>query len=303
MTTDETYMTRCLQLARCGWQGARPNPMVGAIIVAEGRIIGEGYHIRCGEAHAEVNAFRSVKKEDECLLPLSTIYVSLEPCAHYGKTPPCANLIIEKGVKRVVIGCADSFNKVDGRGIRLLREAGIDVTVGVLEKECQWLNRHFFTYHNLKRPYITLKWAQTSNGFIDDCGKPLAISSPFTKMLVHKQRAEHDAIAVGRITDEREHPQLNVRLWAGKSPQRYVLSIEQTIADCYERGLQSLLVEGGSITLQSFIKQNLFDCIRIEKSPLIVDRGTPAPPIPDNCRITHEEEWDGNTITYLEKAE
>ena len=163
MTEDEKYMRRCIQLAKNGWQNAKPNPMVGAVIVsADGRIIGEGYHVRCGEGHAEVNAFASVRTEDEHLLPESTIYVSLEPCSHYGKTPPCADLIIKKGVRRVVVGCIDAFAEVQGRGIRKLREAGIEVEVGVLEEECKALNRRFFTFHREQRPYIILKWAQTS---------------------------------------------------------------------------------------------------------------------------------------------
>ena len=180
MNIDEKFMRRCIQLAKNGRQNAKPNPMVGAVIVHNGRIIGEGYHVRCGQAHAEVNAFASVKAEDEALLPESTIYVSLEPCSHYGKTPPCADLIINKGVRRVVVGCIDEFAEVQGRGIKKIREAGIEVEVGVLEEECKALNRRFFTFHREKRPYITLKWARTANGFIDDHHKPLKISTEFT---------------------------------------------------------------------------------------------------------------------------
>ena len=201
ISLDKKYMRRCLQLAQNGQQNAKPNPMVGAVIVADGRIIGEGYHVRCGQGHAEVNAFASVSAEDERLLPEATIYVSLEPCSHYGKTPPCADLIVKKGVKRAVVGCIDEFAEVQGRGIRKLRDAGIEVTVGVLEEECKALNRRFFTFHRLSRPYIILKWAQTANGFIDDNGKALAISTPFTQMLSHKLRAEEDAILVGRVTN------------------------------------------------------------------------------------------------------
>ena len=196
--TDEKYMRRCLQLARNGIHSARPNPMVGCVIVADDpqaadgreRIIGEGYHIRCGEGHAEVNAFASVKPEDEHLLSQATVYVSLEPCSHYGKTPPCADLIIRKGVRRVVVGTVDPFAEVQGRGIEKLRSAGIEVTVGVLEKECRDLNKRFFTFHQLHRPYIILKWAQTVNGFLDDNFHPLAISTPFTQMLSHRLRAD-----------------------------------------------------------------------------------------------------------------
>ena len=160
-------MRRCLQLARNGQQNAKPNPMVGAVIVSgDGRIIGEGYHVRCGENHAEVNAFASVREEDESLLTEATLYVSLEPCSHYGKTPPCADLIVRKGVKRVVVGCQDDYSEVQGRGIKKLREAGIDVTVGVLEKECRELNRRFLTYHRKERPYVILKWAESKDGFM-----------------------------------------------------------------------------------------------------------------------------------------
>lgn len=285
MNDDERYMRRCIQLALNGREESRPNPMVGAVIVAaNGRIIGEGYHVRCGEGHAEVNAFASVRPKDEPLLNQSTIYVSLEPCSHYGKTPPCCDLIINKGVRRVVVGCVDPFAKVQGRGINKIREAGIDVTVGVLEEECQWLNRRFFTFHQKHRPYIILKWAQTQNGFIDDHGKPLALSTPFTRMLVHKMRATEDAILVGRTTDEREHPQLNIRHWNGKDPVRFVLSHDNTIDDiieqCRQRQLQSLIVEGGNKTLQSFIERDLWDEIRIEIAPITVTDGTPAPVLP-----------------------
>ena len=224
MSEDEKYMHRCIQLAKNGQQNAKPNPMVGAVIVSgDGRIIGEGYHVRCGEGHAEVNAFASVQPKDETLLPGDTMYVSLEPCSHYGKTPPCADLIIKKGVRRVVVGCIDEFAEVQGRGIQKLRDAGIAVEVGVLEEECKELNRRFFTFHREKRPYIILKWAQTANGFIDDHFKPVQFSNDFTKMLSHKLRAEEDAILVGRVTEERDHPQLTVREWRGQNPKRLVI--------------------------------------------------------------------------------
>lgn len=277
--TDEIYMQRCLQLAANGMQNAKPNPMVGAVIVCDDRIIGEGYHVCCGQAHAEVNAFMSVKPDDEHLLPNSTLYVSLEPCSHYGKTPPCADLIVSKGVRRVVVGCLDPFEKVSGRGIQRLRDAGIDVTVGVLEEECRHLNRRFFTFHTKHRPYITLKWAQSSNGFIDNDGKAFRFSTPYTQMLVHKLRSENDAILVGRITEEREHPQLNVREWTGKSPRKIVLSHDNPLdlARLYDEGIQTLLVEGGRETLQWFIDNGLYDDVRIETSPIEIEKGTPAP--------------------------
>ena len=298
--TDERYMRRCLQLAANGRYTTKPNPMVGAVIVYNDRIIGEGYHIRCGEAHAEVNAFASVRSGDEKYLKDATIYVSLEPCAHYGKTPPCCDLIIRKGVRRCVVGCVDSFAKVQGRGLQRIREAGIEVTVGVLEEECKQRNKFFFTYHRYHRPYILLKWAQTSNGFLDDDGKALAISSPYTKMLVHQLRSEYDAIVVGRVTDEREHPLLNVREWSGPSPFRYVLShdndIEKILNDCYERQRQSLVVEGGRQTLQSFIDAGLWDEIRIETAPFTIEKGTPAPLLPENLPLVEECCFDGRMI-------
>lgn len=230
MTTDEKYMSRCLQLARNGFYGAAPNPMVGAVIVCDGRIIGEGYHVRCGGPHAEVNAIHSVK--DERLLERSTMYVSLEPCSHYGKTPPCADLIIRKGIRRVVVGCTDPFAAVAGRGIRKLRDAGIDVTVGVLETECVALNHRFMTFHTCRRPYVSLKWAESSDGFMD-CLRtdfrreaPYGFSSPYTQLLVHRYRAAHQAILVGTGTALADNPSLTNRLWAGASPLRLVLDRE-----------------------------------------------------------------------------
>jgi len=289
-TEDEKYMSRCIQLAKNGRQNAKPNPMVGAVIVYEGRIIGEGYHVRCGEGHAEVNAFASVRQEDERLLPHSTLYVSLEPCSHFGKTPPCADLIIRKGVGRVVVGCIDEFAEVQGRGIRKMREAGIKVEVGILEKECQELNRCFFTFHREKRPYIILKWAQTANGFIDYRQKPLQISSDFTQMLSHKLRAESDAILVGRVTDLREHPQLNVRHWQGPDPKRLVVDHAHplNLESLHAHGVQSLIVEGGTQTLTSFLTQGLWDEIRVETNDsLTVEEGTRAPQLPTNVTVAN----------------
>ncbi|MBQ8466372.1 MAG: bifunctional diaminohydroxyphosphoribosylaminopyrimidine deaminase/5-amino-6-(5-phosphoribosylamino)uracil reductase RibD [Prevotella sp.] len=307
MTEDERYMRRCLQLARCGQQNAKPNPMVGAVIVLpEGRILGEGYHVRCGEGHAEVNAFASVRPEDEPLLKEATMYVSLEPCSHYGKTPPCADLIIKKGIARVVIGCIDEFAEVRGRGIRKLRDAGIDVAVGVLEEECRALNRRFFTYHRQHRPYIILKWAQTANGFIDDHCQPLAISTPFTQMLSHKLRSEEDAILVGRVTDEREHPLLSVRHWAGPDPKRLVIDRQHplNLNSLHAHHVQSLIVEGGRKTLESFLVQGLWDEIRIETNHMLtVTGGTRAPQLPANAVVATALRYDHNTITTYRPAE
>lgn len=319
---DERFMRRCLQLAKNGRQNAKPNPMVGAVIVSEdGRILGEGYHVRCGEGHAEVNAFASVRPEDEHLLAGATIYVSLEPCSHYGKTPPCADLIVRKRVKRCVCGCVDPFAKVQGRGIQKIREAGIEVTVGVLEKECLELNKRFITYNTHQRPYIILKWAQTANGFLDNEGKGMAVSSTFTKMLSHKLRAENDAILVGRITDERDHSQLNVRDWSGKNPLRLVIDrhhpcfdgldfskgkaevLRQIMNFLYTNKVQSLIVEGGAITHQSFLDAGLWDEIRIETATTqSVKTGTEAPRLPHGVKPIGHEEYDGNVIETYERA-
>lgn len=228
MNFDELYMARCLQLAYNGQANTAPNPMVGAVIVHHDTIIGEGYHRQYGEAHAEVNAIRSVRNKH--LLGESTIYVSLEPCAHFGKTPPCADYIIENKIPRVVIGCRDSFDQVDGKGIQKLRKAGIEVTVGVLEKECQELNRAFFTYHCKKRPYIILKWAQSADGYIDNSQSdkdaihhPVRFSSDETTLRVHKLRASNDAILIGRRTAEIDNPSLTTRMWPGNNPTRLII--------------------------------------------------------------------------------
>jgi len=305
MSEDEKYMQRCIQLAANGIQGARPNPMVGSVIVAKNRIIGEGYHVRCGEGHAEVNAFASVQPEDEHLLPESTIYVSLEPCSHYGKTPPCADLIIEKGVKRVVVGTIDPFAEVQGRGIKKLKDAGIEVTMGVQEQECQWLNRRFFTYHREHRPYMILKWAQTANGFIDDHFKPLQISNEQTQMFSHQLRAEEDAILVGHTTFDRDQPQLTVRHWHGPNPKRIVLThdrpITQLMDDLYQHGIQSLIVEGGRQTHQSFIEAGLWDEIRVETAPITVSDGTPAPKLPAEVKVLSQQVYGPNMIVTYTK--
>lgn len=327
MSNDMTYMRRCLQLAENGRQNAQPNPMVGAVITdKDGNIIGEGYHIRCGEAHAEVNAFADCERRgNNHLLPEATIYVSLEPCAHYGKTPPCADLIIRKGVKRVVVGCVDSFSEVSGRGIQRIKDAGIEVTVGVLEEECKELNRAFFTYHTLHRPFITLKWAQSADGFIDKDFKPIRISNAKTTMLAHKLRAENNAILVGRTTLERDKPSLNVREWYGKNPKKYVLSTSslenlehlgnlenlenlgslgnlgnleslESLDNLEHLPHQTLLVEGGAATHRYFIEQGLWDLIRVETSPTLFHNGTKAATIPANAMLVSEKCYDGNII-------
>lgn len=304
---DKMYMRRCLQLAKQGRALAKPNPMVGAVIVYQGRILGEGYHVRCGQAHAEVNAFASVRPADEPLLPQSTLYVSLEPCCHTGKTPPCADLIIRKHVKRVVCGCIDPFAQVRGRGVQKLRDAGIDVTVGVLGDECRALNRQFNVYNTLERPYILLKWAQTINGFLDADGKALILSTPFTQMLVHRLRAQYDAILVGRVTDEREHPRLTVREWSGPNPLRLVLhggiTLPRLLADLHQQHVQSLMVEGGAKTLQNFIDAGLWDEIRVETSRLLVSGGTKAPVLPAGLILRNREVYDDNVVDTFGRGE
>lgn len=232
---DEQYIGRCLQLARCGRGSTSPNPMVGAVIVCDGRIIGEGYHIRAGEPHAEVNAVRSVKDCDKELLSRSTIYVSLEPCSHYGKTPPCCDLIISCGVPRVVIAATDINAQVNGAGIARMRAAGIEVVTGVLDDEAYKLNETFFTLHKQGRPYITLKWAETADGFIDKLrgsaseGEPLAISTPESLVAMHRLRACCDAIMVGSRTALLDNPSLTVRYWGGRNPLRLVIDRENSL--------------------------------------------------------------------------
>ena len=333
MTKDEKYIARCIQLAKNGLCNAAPNPMVGAVIVHDGKIIGEGYHRQCGGPHAEVNAIASVANEQ--LLREATIYVSLEPCAHHGKTPPCADLIIKKGIPRVVVGCRDSFEQVDGKGIQKLRQAGIEVTVGVLETECIALNRTFFTFHGQRRPYITLKWAQSADGYIDSLRKengkyePIRFSNEGTALRVHRLRALSDAILVGRRTATLDNPSLTTRLWPGKSPLRLVIDrrgkldktlhlfdkatkttvftevlqdwntdemLEQVVLDfdndilpqlmrhLYERGVQRLLVEGGSTLLQSFIDSDLWDEAHVETAHFSLGEGVKAPTLANDVK-------------------
>lgn len=287
-------MARALELARKGNPFASPNPMVGAVIVSpDDEILGEGYHRKCGEAHAEVNAIDSVKNKSR--LKDSTMYVTLEPCAHYGRTGPCAELIIKMGIPRVVVGTRDPFDKVDGKGIDMLLKAGVEVVVGCLEKECIALNVKFFTAHRLHRPFIALKWAQTADGFIgrrDDRGEPLKISTPITSMLMHRFRSTFDAIMVGSGTVISDNPQLTTRLWPGPSPMRVIVdrrgripkdckvisdgaaptilirqeeSLLGIMRDLYEKEkITSILVEGGELLLNSFIKEDLWDMARVE---------------------------------------
>ena len=327
MTTHEKYMQRCLELASHGLGLVAPNPMVGCVILHEGKIIGEGFHHEFGGAHAEVNAINSVKNKS--LLSKSTLYVSLEPCSHHGKTPPCADLIIEHQIPQVVIGSKDSNPQVGGKGIEKLQKAGVEVITGVLENECRELNKRFFTFHEQKRPYIILKWAQSSDGFIDHIRDdenhgPATISSETSRSLVHKWRSEEQAIMVGTNTAILDNPQLTVRLWKGKNPLRVVPdstlrvspdlhlldgstptlvitsennknrikkipnteyaffkpeegTVESALKALHERGIQSLIVEGGSLLLNFMITHNYWDEARVFVSPKMLGEGIHAP--------------------------
>lgn len=294
---DRKCMHRALQLARAGLGHTSPNPMVGAVIAApDGRIIGEGWHRHFGGPHAEVNAVRSVREADLALLPQSTIYVTLEPCSHYGKTPPCAKMLFECRFRRVVIAAGDPNPKVSGRGVRMLRDAGITVDEGLMEKEARELNRAFMTSQILRRPFVTLKWAQSADGFMDarrSYGEgAYRFSIPLTSQLVHWRRALHDAIAVGARTVLADRPRLDVRLIEGQSPRpvvfdrhclispaclsqmrsdAIVIDSDEPVADVMHRlyadfGISSLLVEGGAGLLRSFLAAGLWDEAWVEVS-------------------------------------
>lgn len=286
---DERYMRRALELARLGETGAHPNPMVGAVIVGpDGEILGEGYHQRCGEGHAEVNAVADAERRGADLSQ-ATIYVTLEPCAHYGKTPPCAELIIRKSIPRVVVGCIDPFAKVQGRGIQMLREAGIEVELAPEEiaAECRHLNRRFFTAHELKRPFVALKWAETADGYVDRVRSPkeapLKISTPAGQVAVHRYRSTFDAISVGSVTDKMDSPKLDVRKFpGGRIPKRVYFTREQPLINqlqkLYNEGITSVLIEGGPTLQRSFIAAGLVDEIRREISPTPLNApGIPGP--------------------------
>jgi diaminohydroxyphosphoribosylaminopyrimidine deaminase/5-amino-6-(5-phosphoribosylamino)uracil reductase len=324
MSTSQTFMQRCLDLALLGMGDVAPNPMVGCVIVHKGFIIGEGYHEKFGQPHAEVNAIRSVKNHE--LLSQSTLYVSLEPCSHFGKTPPCSDLIIDSRIPRVVIGTIDPFAEVAGKGIERLRNAGIEVELGVLETESRHLNRRFFTFHEKKRPYILLKWAQTLDGFIDtdrtETQHPTWITNALSKRLVHKQRSEESAILIGTNTAEYDNPALTIREWTGNQPVRLVIDrmlrldsvlhlfdgkvptwvftgqeqadtenlkyvpldfntniLPQLLAALHDRELLSIVVEGGSELLNSFLEADLWDEAFIYTGNQFFGKGVEAPHI------------------------
>ncbi|MBR0295777.1 MAG: bifunctional diaminohydroxyphosphoribosylaminopyrimidine deaminase/5-amino-6-(5-phosphoribosylamino)uracil reductase RibD [Paludibacteraceae bacterium] len=319
------YISRCLQLARLGEYYVAPNPMVGAVLVYSGegvnglmgeRIIGEGWHKEYGGPHAEVNCFASVRAEDEELLKDSTLFVSLEPCSHFGKTPPCADLIVRKGVKRVVVGMLDPNPQVAGQGIARLRENGIEVVVGILEAGCRELNKRFLCLHEKHRPYVILKWAQTADGFMDRKRpipsqgqltetRPLVISTPLSKRLVHKMRAENMAILVGSNTALLDNPKLKNTHWVGRNPIRVLLDRRkrvplssaifsddaQTIVysentewsfvleDLAKRGIHSILVEGGAQVLNHILETGIYDEIHVETGEICIGDGVLAPKI------------------------
>lgn len=304
---NELFMKRCIELAKMAIGQTYPNPLVGSVIVHNGKIIGEGYHHKAGEAHAEINAINSVK--DASLLPFSDIYVSLEPCAHFGKTPPCALKIKEIDFKKVFIGALDPHEKVNGQGKKIIEEAGIEVTDGILENECRELNKRFFTFHQKKRPYILLKWAQSEDGFLDANFKPVPIGNPLTQQFVHVLRNQEHAILVGTQTALNDNPSLTTRAVAGRNPTRILIdfdlkvpssyqifnkdaktiifngmknqienhlhfikiekenSMQQLLTKLYEHQIQSVLVEGGRSTLQQFIDAGIWDEAIIIKNP------------------------------------
>lgn len=311
MTIHENYIKRCLQIAKNGLGTTRPNPMVGAIIVHNNSVIGEGFTSPYGHNHAEVNAITSVK--DKTLLEKSTLYVTLEPCSHYGKTPPCSDLIVSHKIPEVIIGCVDDNPEVAGKGIAKLEASGCKVTVGILEAECKDHHKRFFTFHNKKRPYIILKWAETKDGFIaplfKDEKKPVWITNTYSRLIVHKWRAEEQAILVGTHTVIEDNPSLTVRSWTGENPIRIVIdknfklnsdlnifndkaesirikngdiNYEKPIASqicdlLYSKHINSIIIEGGAKTLQTFIDEKLWDEARVLVGKPEFNKGTKAP--------------------------
>ncbi len=328
-------MQKCLDLAIKGKANVAPNPMVGCIVVFEDKIIGQGFHELFGQAHAEVNAIKSVINKS--LLPLSTLYVNLEPCAHFGKTPPCASLIIEHKIPKVVIGCIDTFSKVSGKGIAQMQTKNIDVISGVLEKECRDLNKRFFTFHEQKRPYIILKWASSSDGYIapKEQNDPFWMTSIQSKKRVHQWRSEEMGILVGTKTAINDNPSLTVRDVVGKNPIRFVLdknlrlandlalfnkeaktfiftenatkknhlqtdftNLTQSVCnELYQKGIQSVIIEGGRQTLQSFIDANLWDEARVFTAPIKLKDGIKAPDFNQEYS-QHEQVANDHLKTY-----
>jgi diaminohydroxyphosphoribosylaminopyrimidine deaminase / 5-amino-6-(5-phosphoribosylamino)uracil reductase len=307
----EKYISRCIEIAKNGLGTTAPNPMVGCVITYKNRIISEGFTSFYGSNHAEVNAINAIK--DKSLLKDATLYATLEPCSHFGKTPPCSNLIIKHKIPNVVIGCSDDNPKVAGKGITKLKSAGCNVIVGVLENECKQHHKRFFTFHNKKRPFIILKWAETTNGFIAPKtrkeNKPVWITNIYSRQLVHKWRTEEQAILVGTNTVNQDNPSLTTRHWKGKNPIRVVidkafkLSKDYKVFDAsaetivisddnidfkkpiakqmcdvlYNKNINSVIIEGGAQTLQTFIDENLWDEARVFIGKTKFNEGTHAP--------------------------
>ena len=334
-------MQRCVDLARKALGNTYPNPLVGCVIVHNNEIIGEGFHKKAGQPHAEINAINSVKNSE--ILKECTIYVSLEPCAHFGKTPPCASKLVEVGFKKVVIGTLDAHDKVNGKGKQILENAGIEVIAGVLEKECQELNKRFFTYHQKRRPFIILKWAESGDGFLDKDFKPTQIGNPLTKQFVHQLRSQEHAILVGTNTALVDNPSLTTREIVGRNPVRILIdfdlkvpstfniyndeaetivfnTVKETIEGnitfikiekenflgnliqkLFEQQIQSLIIEGGSFTLQEFIDQNLWDETMIIKNEnLQLLNGTKAPEF--KFEKFEKKQFRDNTIEFYKNS-
>lgn len=305
LVMDEKYMWRAIELAGLGLGKVAPNPCVGSVIVYDNRIIGEGFHRLYGAAHAEVNAVNSVKKEDQHLLCKATIYVTLEPCHHYGKTPPCVDLILENKIPKVVIGCKDPNPKVGGQSIEKLKRHGVEVTVGVLEKECWDVAKRFMTFFIKKRPYIILKYAKSKDDFIGNLNEQIWITGTQSKRLVHKWRNEEAAILIGTNTAAVDNPSLTNRLWYGKNPLRLVIDtkeklnknlnifnqkaetkifktndIDLILKELYDLKINSVIVEGGAALLNSFIDKGLWDEARIFTGDCYLKNGVAAPNFP-----------------------
>lgn len=321
-------MWRALALAEKGIGKVSTNPMVGAVIVYDDRVIGEGYHSLYGGAHAEVKAINSVKEEEKHLLKKSVMYVTLEPCCHYGKTPPCTDLILLNSIPTVVIAMPDPFAKVAGEGINILRQNGVQVEVGMLGEEATFLNRRFITFHTKHRPYILLKWAESADGFLDS-DREQSTPAPWltgkaAKVLVHRWRAEEDAIMVGANTVLRDNPRLDVREWYGKNPIRVTIdtkgglpkdaylfnaaaeticyttdNVEEIVADLYRRGIQSILIEGGTKTLQQFIDKGLFDEVRRFTADMTFERGSVKAPSLHGVQLISTQTIANSKLNYF----
>lgn len=341
MLSDAIYMQRAIELAKRGAGYVAPNPLVGAVLVHNDRIIGEGWHEAYGEAHAEVNCFASVKEIDKEFISSAVLYVTLEPCAHFGKTPPCADLIIEQKIKKLVVGNLDPFPEVNGRGVDRIREAGIEVVIGMEAEACAEMNRRFLTFHKEERPYIMLKWAQTADlKMAGPTEKRLMITGDPANRLVHKWRSEEAAILVGTNTALLDNPALTTRLWSGRHPVRAVVDMDlrlpsdlklfnrktptvvfntlmheeqenlymyqvsrgsalvyQIAQAFYNLKLQSVLVEGGVLLLQSFIDAGFWDEIRIiTNKDIIAPGGLTAPALPEAKKVD-ELILDSDVIT------